>query len=289
MQSKKNENTHGSSGSKVLKILKRAAISLLIFIALAITVTFIRGDSWSKWQARAAAKGQIDSFTERRGPDDAQTLTARRSLMWLLIHQKFPGAARREYNRYIADLQRLPAMSSFDIGNEKFLTACEFRSSGYLEIALEEFSAVEADEGNSYRGLNTSRFVIATLMEMKRFAQVEKKCKRILDDPGKLSRIREYDEWDPWAQLAMCFAAQGKHSDAESSFNRAIAVSAESRGIDDFRTHALRVQLARSLAAMGRNEEAIALARKALPVFESYKYSSYESLRKLREFIAGLE
>ncbi len=250
---------------------------------------FFRGDSWSKWQARKTVRGQIAYFNERGGADDAQTMTARRSLVWLLIHQKFPREARNGYNRYIADLRRISGKSSFEISNERFLTSCEFRSSGFLEIALEEFLAIETEEGNSYCGLNTSRFVISTLLELKRYAEAESKCQQILGDPERLNRLRRYELWEPWEILAICLEAQGKHSEAEYAFKKAIALSVESHGADDFRTHFLGVKLARILAAMGRNEEALALARQALPVFESHKYFSFESIRELRVFISRLE
>lgn len=278
-----------ASGSTVLKTLKSLSLAVFVLLVVVIAVALLRGDSWSKWQARAAAKGQIAYFTERRGSDDAQTLTAHRSYVWLLIHQKFPWSARREYSRYITDLKRHTKGASFEVSNERFLTACEFRSSGFPEIAIEEFAAIEAEEGLSYCGLNTTRFLISTLMEMKRFTEAETKCEQLLGDPAKLSRLRKYDEWDPWAMLAMCLAAQGRHSEAEPAFDRAIAVSTESRGTDDFHTHALRVRLAYTIAAMGRNEEALTLARQALPVFEGYKYASYESQRDLREFIERLK
>jgi tetratricopeptide (TPR) repeat protein len=288
MQSKKDQIAQSSSESDALKWPKYVVIALFVLLAVIVSVSLIRGDSWSKMKARAAAKGQIDYYTERRGPDDIQTLTCRNSLVWLLIHQKFPVAARRENNRYIADLRRIHD-PDINIQNEKFLTAMEFRSAGFLDIAIEELSAIEAEDGHTYGGLNTSRWVIITLMEKKRYAEAETKCQQLLDSPEKLARLRQYDEWDPWALMAQCLAAQGKHAKAESAFNQVIALSVETHGTDYFWTHYQRVQLAHSLAAMGRNEEALALARRALPVFENYEYSSSKSIQKLREFIAGLD
>ena len=92
-------------------------------------------------------------------------------------------------------------------------------------------------------------------------------------------------------QTAMnhCLKTGGKHVEAEPAFNRAIAASAESHGTDHVYTHYQRVQLAHSFAAMGRNEEALALARQALPAFENFEYASSKSIRELREFIARLD
>jgi tetratricopeptide (TPR) repeat protein len=131
--------------------------------------------------------------------------------------------------------------------------------------------------------------VIITLIEKKRYAEAESKCQQLLDSPEKLERLRKYKEWDPWELLARCLAVQGKHAQAEPAFNRAIALSEESHGTDYFGTHYLRVQLAHSLAAMGRNEEALTLARRALPDLENFRYSDYEYIQKLREFITRLE
>jgi tetratricopeptide (TPR) repeat protein len=288
MQSEMDQTAKRSSGSDVLKWLKRVVFALFVLVAVIISAALIRGDSWSKMKARAAAKGQIDYYIKREGPNGPNTLPARRSLVWLLIHQKFPAAARTENNRYLADLKRIHDPDQ-DIQNDRFLTACEFRSSGFLDIAFEEFSAIEAEDGYSYGGLNTSQWVIITLMEQKRYAEAETKCQQMLDTPEKLALLRKYDLWDPWAKLAECLVAQGRHSNAEPAFNRAIAASAESRGTNDYATQYLRVQLAHSLAAMGRNEEALALARQALPAFENYQYSSSKSIQKLREFIARLD
>lgn len=289
MKSKKEEISLGSLLPVALKWLKFTGAAFVILAALAVSATLIRGDTWSKWKARAAAKGQIDYFTKTRGPDDAQTMTARCSLVRLLIEQKFPTTARKEYNRYIADLKRLQDKIGFNVSNERLLTASEFRRSGFLKIAIEEFSAIEAEEGNSYSGLNTSRILISTLMEMKHYAEAETKCQQILKDPKKLDLLQQCNEWDPWAPLARCLAAQGKHSEAEPAFNHAIAFLAKSRGADHYWTHFQRVQLAQSLAAMGRNEEALAIARRALPVYENYDYSSSKNTRELREFITRLD
>jgi tetratricopeptide (TPR) repeat protein len=288
MQSEMNQIARRSSGSHVLKWLKRVVIALFVLVAVIVSASLILGDSWSKMKARAAAKGQIDYYTKRQGPAGPNTLTARNSLVWLLIHQKFPVAARRENNRYLADLRRIHDPDT-DIQNERFLTAIEFRRAGFLDIALEELSAIEAEDGYSYGGLNTSRWVIIILMEKKSYTEAETKCQQLLDSPEKLARLRQYKEWDPWAMMAQCLAAQGKHAKAESAFKHAIALSVETHGTDYFWTHHQRVQLAHSLAAMGRNEEALALARQALPSFENYEYSSSKSIQALREFIARLD
>lgn len=289
MQSK-DQIAQRPSGSNALKWLKYVVIALVVSAAVAVSTILIMGDSWAKMKARAAAKGQIDYYTERQGPDGPSTMTARNSFVWLLIHQKFPVAARKENNRYLADLKRIPDYDPPRIQNEKFLTAIEFRRAGFLDIAIEELSAIEAEDGDSYGGLNTSRWVISTLMEQKRYAEAETKCQRLLDSPEKLARLRKYNEWgDPQTMLARCLAAQGKHAKAESAFNRAIALLEESRGTDDYATHFERVQLAHSLAAMGRNEEALSLARGALPFFENFKYSSSQSIKELREFITRLD
>lgn len=288
MQSKNDQIAQKSSGSGALKWLKYLTITLFVLVAVIVSASLFRGDSWSKMKARAAAKGQIDYYTKRQGSNGPSTLTARNSLVWLLIRQKFPAAARRENNRYLADLKRIPGRD-IDIQNEKFLTAMEFRQAGFLDIAIEELSAIEAEDGYSYGGLNTSRWVIITLMEKKRYAEAETKCQQILNSPEKLERLRKHKEWDPWAMLASCLAVQGKHVEAEPAFNRAIAASAESHGTDHVYTHYQRVQLAHSFAAMGRNEEALALARQALPAFENFEYASSKSIRELREFIARLD
>lgn len=271
MQSK-DQIAQRPSGSNALKWVKYVVIALCVLAGVTVSTILMMGDSLSKMKARAAAKGQIDYYTQRQGPNDSSTMAARNAYVWLLIHQKFPVAARRENNRYLADLKRIPDYDSPRIQNEKFLTAMEFRSAGFLDIAIEELSAIEAEDGDSYGGLSTSRWVITILMEMKRYTEAETRCQRLLDSPEKLARLRKYDEWgDPQLMLARCLAAQGKHTKAEAAFNRAIALLEESRGTDDYATHFERVKLAHSLAAMGRNEEALALARRALPVFENFQ------------------
>ncbi|MEO5712298.1 MAG: tetratricopeptide repeat protein [Luteolibacter sp.] len=289
MHTTKDQIALRSSGFDALKWLKYVVLALLVLVAVAVSIILITGDSWAKMKARTAAKGQIDYYTERQGPDGPSTMASRHKLVWLLINQKFPVAARRENNRYLSDLKRIPDYDPPKIQNEKGLTAHEFRRAGFLNIALEEFSAIEAEDGDSYSGLIMSRSIITTLMEMKRYTEAEAKCREILNSPEKLKHLRQFNEWDPWALLAKCLADQGKHAEAEPAFNNAIAASVESRGTDHFHTHFQRVQLAHSLAVMGRNEEALALARRALPVFENYEYSGYENVLKLREFIASME
>ncbi len=265
------------------------AVTLFLAFAVAVAVILIRGDSWSKMKARAAAKGQIDYYSERRGQNNATTLTARRSMVSLLVRQKFPRKARTEFNRFVADLQRLPDNGQFEVAGERFQLACELGTSGYPEMALEEFSLVEAQEGISYTGILSSRWIVTTLLGMERYAEAEEKCLQILSSPERMEYIQKSNDLDPWTLLARSLAAQGKHSEAEVAFIHAIASSTRSHGTDHFMTHLQRVQLAHSLVVMGRREEALEIARKALPVYEDYEYSYSKSIRELMEFVASLE